>query len=1121
MKEALEVSWFSRKGNWSRTLFAVLYFSQLGGSIVFLRWLFTDAWNQKYFLTSFLFGCAEIIAFISTALWLFSGLFGLVHAKSTELIFSDLTQSDLDPTKHDRSFSGGADNGSSSAGQGSPPGKVFEEVRLVVGDELGMPSQPKVKTVAVCVCRYKESLDDLLQTIECMNNIKSSHNVQLYILDDGWHTMSDENKLTQLEALQGVLGTTTTIEEEDKLPAFETTALYRPDCASECTFLTLHDGFDGHKSCTLIARKKPTQNCHFKAGNVNNFLYNFLGHLAETNQDVPTYMLMLDHDMLPHDDIVEDALFFLQHDTTLAFVQYPQRFYDLRGSDLFHAGNEVFFDGVQVNRGHIGLAAFAGTNAVWAVKALLHVGGLQYNTLTEDNSTGYAVHRLGYTSLYNQRELAVGQSPQTVKDAMRQRMRWSQGAVEILVNTLLSSVMTSQQSTSSAWMSPALSQKFEHESAAPNRPSVIRRLVVFLVYLDSMIYPFYSLGFVLHVAVCILYLATTEAPISAEDPRAILIYWLPLYGVKYSCQLLAFSSVSLAAHWTSQMAWAGYSLSTLASIFQGFWNRLFKLRGVWFNTGARAHDVFYLQYGNTMIAMLIYFMIVYRGFAFIFIDKTCDPWVSIGSILYGFVLLFHVQGWAAEPIKALFRTRQARRLQQRSWLRARDADVTPEGSISSTRNASELAEAFGKARRHREQHRGLDLSILFVVTSVALFTFILFFWAENSCIPAALQQDTNIVDIPQPKMFTSPLPNSTDYDIEFSAEGGKILLNGKNFKIKGANWFGFETELNAPFGLYKVTQDSVLHLLVQHGFNALRLPLAAGSVLDPLDHLVPNEGTVGGGSNPHLNISSYLDLVETFVNKTASWGVFTLLDIHRLRSNKDNTPYPFDDITTFDDLKAAWSILAERFCSSWSIMGADLLNEPWGVTWGDDSATDWRILSQDLAETVLSICPKWLIFVEGQWILDRAISPVNLTDFAPWGGSLTAAKEYPVEISNPKKLVYSPHVYGPGSIGISVVWSPVRDEALLLCQCGIRSQVIEDLCQQFGVTGRSYEAGLNVSILRENADSYCTNMLPLPEHPFPENMAYVWDFLFGYLSELNHTVVVGEWGGKRCENTSQ
>ncbi len=40
--------------------------------------------------------------------------------------------------------------------------------------------------------------------------------------------------------------------------------------------------------------------------------------------------------------------------------------------------------------------------------------------------------------------------------------------------------------------------------------------------------------------------------------------------------------------------------------------------------------------------------------------------------------------------------------------------------------------------------------------------------------------------------------------------------------------------------------------------------------------------------------------------------------------------------------------------------------------------------------------------------------PVTTPEAAFWGGSLACARHLPVQLSNPSKLVYSPHVYGPG-----------------------------------------------------------------------------------------------------------
>ena len=147
-----------------------------------------------------------------------------------------------------------------------------------------------------------------------------------------------------------------------------------------------------------------------------------------------------------------------------------------------YAGNEVFFDGVEVNRGYAGLAAFAGTNAVWKMQALYHVGGLQYGSLTEDALTGMAVHMAGFTSAYNRKEMAVGLSPQSVNDAMQQRMRWSQGAVEMALK-VLERIFTGQALVDNILVLTELT----HVISASKRispPTPLKRFMVCVIYFD-------------------------------------------------------------------------------------------------------------------------------------------------------------------------------------------------------------------------------------------------------------------------------------------------------------------------------------------------------------------------------------------------------------------------------------------------------------------------------------------------------------------------------------------------------------------------------------------------------------------------------------------------------------
>jgi len=72
-----------------------------------------------------------------------------------------------------------------------------------------------------------------------------------------------------------------------------------------------------------------------------------------------------------------------------------------------------------------------GTNAVFSRSHLCEVGGIMYNSVTEDMYTGMKLHAAGYSSMYHNEILAIGSAPVDLKETLEQRKRWAQGAVEI------------------------------------------------------------------------------------------------------------------------------------------------------------------------------------------------------------------------------------------------------------------------------------------------------------------------------------------------------------------------------------------------------------------------------------------------------------------------------------------------------------------------------------------------------------------------------------------------------------------------------------------------------------------------------------------------------------------
>ena len=72
--------------------------------------------------------------------------------------------------------------------------------------------------------------------------------------------------------------------------------------------------------------------------------------------------------------------------------------------------------------------------------------------------------------------------------------------------------------------------------------------------------------------------------------------------------------------------------------------------------------------------------------------------------------------------------------------------------------------------------------------------------------------------------------------------------------------------------------------------------------------------------------------------------------------------------TTFTEarLRQSWTKLSRALCGQWNVVAVDLHNEPHKATWGSGNRlTDWNAAAERLGNHVLSLCPRWLIFVEG------------------------------------------------------------------------------------------------------------------------------------------------------------
>jgi endoglucanase len=233
--------------------------------------------------------------------------------------------------------------------------------------------------------------------------------------------------------------------------------------------------------------------------------------------------------------------------------------------------------------------------------------------------------------------------------------------------------------------------------------------------------------------------------------------------------------------------------------------------------------------------------------------------------------------------------------------------------------------------------------------------------------------------------------------------GGKLVdATGREVHLTGVNWFGFETETFAPHGLWVRNWGSMLDQIAQSGFNTIRLPYS-NQLFDPSSQPTGINYEV----NPDLKGLQGLALMDKIVQGAGQRGLKVILDQHRPDAHAQSDLWYTDQVPESRWI-ADWVTLARHYAGNHTVIGADLHNEPHGLaSWGDGNPnTDWRLAAERAGNAILAVNPDWLIIVEG-------IENYH-GDYYWWGGNLEGAKQFPVRLSEPDKLVYSAHDYGPG-----------------------------------------------------------------------------------------------------------
>jgi len=170
-------------------------------------------------------------------------------------------------------------------------------------------------------------------------------------------------------------------------------------------------------------------NKHHKAGNIN-------AALAQTNSE---FIAIFDADQVPLPDFIDHTLGYFV-DEKVAFVQTPQEFYNL--DSVQHKTNwqegqtwheqALFYNVIQPGKNRWNAAFWCGSNSIMRRSALLSVGGIATETVTEDIHTSLRLHAAGWKSIYHDKLLSMGLAPQDYPAFTVQRLRWGQGAMQVL-----------------------------------------------------------------------------------------------------------------------------------------------------------------------------------------------------------------------------------------------------------------------------------------------------------------------------------------------------------------------------------------------------------------------------------------------------------------------------------------------------------------------------------------------------------------------------------------------------------------------------------------------------------------------------------------------------------------
>lgn len=246
-----------------------------------------------------------------------------------------------------------------------------------------------------------------------------------------------------------------------------------------------------------------------------------------------------------------------------------------------------------------------------------------------------------------------------------------------------------------------------------------------------------------------------------------------------------------------------------------------------------------------------------------------------------------------------------------------------------------------------------------------------------------------------------------------TTSGNQLITGaGDNFRLRSINWFGAETDVYVSHGLWARGYKAIIDQIKAMGFNSVRLPFSG-------DLLTAGRGVASGVINYDLNPTlvgkTALEVLSAIIAYCAEKEIYVILDHHRRTAGSGADGSPVSDTYPLATWIANWKALAQQFVDNEYVLGADLHNEPYSLSW-----PVWADYAEQCGNAIHQVAPHWLIFIEG-------VGSFNGESYW-WGGQLAGVASRPVKLNQANRVVYSPHEYGQ-SVG-QQSWLAYDGEAL-------------------------------------------------------------------------------------------